>query len=239
MGSCSTASRGRSHRPEALGEQLAAADTALTAVILIDVPDDLIVDRISGRFTCPQGHVYDLRSHSGRNGVCEHDGEPLHRRHDDTLDIVRRRLTVYREQTAPLEDFYAQQRLLLRIDGSQPPDDVFDTVRVALAQPLNAQVRPVPYRKNANLDAARGRAAALVELRASAEPASTFALRPVPATLALTATSVITRSGPRAGASRARPGPVWSFWASAPQAVDRHEMRRRSADLLDLCLAGR
>ena len=127
---------------EALGEQLAAADTALTAVILIDVPDDLIVDRISGRFACPQGHVYDLRSRSGRNGVCEHDGEPLRRRDDDTPDIVRRRLTVHREQTAPLEDFYAQQRLLLRIDGSQPPDDVFDSVRVALAQPLNATSPP-------------------------------------------------------------------------------------------------
>jgi len=117
---------------EALEARLAAVGTALSAVILIDVPDELIVDRVSSRITCPQGHVFDQGSRSGRAGVCEHDGESLLRREDDQPDIVRRRLAVYRDLTAPLEDFYARRRLLARIDGSGRPDDVFEAILAAL-----------------------------------------------------------------------------------------------------------
>ena len=151
-------------------------------------------------FTCPQGHVYYLRSRSGRNGVCEHDGESLRRRDDDTPDIVRRRLTVYREQTAPLEDFYAQQRLLLRIDGSQPPDDGFDAVRVALAQPLDATSPPAPDRKNANVDAAPAGARRPLLSCGLRRTGLTFALRSVLATLATHGHVRDPTLGPRAGA---------------------------------------
>jgi len=117
---------------EALEARLAAAGTTLSAVILIDVPDELIVDRISSRLTCPHGHVYDVRSPSGRAGACERDGESLVRRDDDHAEIVRRRLAVYRDLTAPLEDFYALRQLFLRVDGSRPPEEVFGAVLAAL-----------------------------------------------------------------------------------------------------------
>ena len=118
---------------DALEAALDEAGTALRAALLIDAPDEVIVERISGRLTCPHGHVFH-RQHSppAREGVCDHDGEPLAQRDDDLPETVRRRLDVYHEQTEPLVAYYDQRGLLLRIDGTHAPDDVFDAIRAAL-----------------------------------------------------------------------------------------------------------
>jgi adenylate kinase len=118
---------------DALEARLADAAAALSAVILIDVPDDLLVERISGRLTCPRGHVSHVGSRSARGGVCEIDGEPLFRREDDQPKTVRRRLAEYHEVTKPLEVFYEQRGILLRVDGSQTPDGVFQAICRGLA----------------------------------------------------------------------------------------------------------
>jgi adenylate kinase len=117
-----------------LGAALHDAGIALAAVVQIAVPDELIVERLSGRVTCPQGHVFHLRTAPpARAGICDHDGEPLERREDDHPETVRRRLGVYHEATAPLVDYYETNGLLRRVDGTRRPDEVFRAIRAQLA----------------------------------------------------------------------------------------------------------
>jgi len=102
-------------------------------VVLVDVPDQEILGRISGRLTCPYGHVYHAQiSPPVRAGVCDRDGAALVQRDDDHTETVQRRLAVYHESTAPLMDFYTQRNVLVRVDGSQAPDVVFDAITAAL-----------------------------------------------------------------------------------------------------------
>ena len=106
-------------------DALDAAGIELYEVLLIDVPDDVIVERISGRLTCPAGHVFHERSHPPqRPGVCDHCGARLIRREDDRLDAVRQRLKTYHEQTEPLVERYAKRGLLRSVDGTRSPDEV-------------------------------------------------------------------------------------------------------------------
>ena len=118
---------------EALERTLDAAGSRLDAVVLVDVPDAMIVSRISGRLTCPYGHVYHAeKSPPVRAGVCDRDGAALLQRDDDQRETVQRRLSVYHESTAPLVDFYTRRDILVRVDGSRAPDVVFDSIAVAL-----------------------------------------------------------------------------------------------------------
>ena len=118
---------------EALERSLDAAGSRLHAVVLVDVPDHVIVGRVSGRLTCPYGHVYHAQlSPPVRAGVCDRDGEALVQRDDDQIETVRRRLSVYHESTAPLVAFYERRNVLVRVDGNQAPDDVFDAISAAL-----------------------------------------------------------------------------------------------------------
>jgi adenylate kinase len=120
----------------ALDSRLIEAGTAVRAVVLVDVPDDVIVRRISGRFTCPRGHVYHQESsRPARAGVCDRDGERLTRRTDDDPETVRRRLIAYHEMTEPLANLYEQRGILLRVDGDRSPATVFEAIRAGLAAP--------------------------------------------------------------------------------------------------------
>jgi adenylate kinase len=105
---------------EALGEAV-----AITAALLIEVPDETLVERIGGRRQCPRGHVYHVVFNPPRReGICDVDGEPLSRRDDDAPETVRERLRVYHEDTAPVVEYYGRRGLLVRADGMRAPDDV-------------------------------------------------------------------------------------------------------------------
>ena len=118
---------------EALDKALEASGRQLSAVLLVDVPDDDLVDRIGGRRQCPDGHVYHLQSDPpAREGVCDHDDQPLIQRDDDKPETVRERLRVYHRETEPLVERYAERGLLRRLDGTLPPDEVYDQVRAVL-----------------------------------------------------------------------------------------------------------
>lgn len=97
----------------------------LDAVILLDVPEHEVVRRISGRRSCPEGHVYHLEDEPPEQpGRCDRDGQPLYQRDDDREEVVRNRLRVYRDQTEPVVDLYRDKGLLRRVDGLGDPDTV-------------------------------------------------------------------------------------------------------------------
>ena len=119
---------------EALDATLGARERRLSAALLIDVPDDALLERITGRRQCTDGHVYHVAfDPPARDGVCDADGKPLFQRDDDTPETVRGRLRVYHAATEPLIGYYSDSGLLRRVDGGKPPDDVHDQLRATLA----------------------------------------------------------------------------------------------------------
>jgi adenylate kinase len=104
-------------------------------VVSFDIPEDLLVRRLSDRWICPKCQsVYNLATQPPKvAGVCDRDGTALIQRPDDRPDAVRVRLKVYLEQTAPLLDFYRKRHLLHPIDADGSPDDVAVRLRNALA----------------------------------------------------------------------------------------------------------
>ncbi len=120
---------------EALQEGLRSLDRRLTATLFIDVPDDEVVRRLSGRrVSVKTGRVYhvelDPPKHDGR---CDVDGSELVQREDDVPETIRHRLKVFRESTLPLIDYYEDRGLLRRFDGSRPPSEVHDHIRATIA----------------------------------------------------------------------------------------------------------
>jgi adenylate kinase len=120
---------------EMLDETLSRLGRSLTGALLIEAPDDEVVRRLSGRRTCAKGsHVYHVEFDPPKNeGVCDQDGSRLIQRDDDKPETVRKRLSVYHDQTEPLIDWYEDKGLLRRFDGRRSPDEVHDRIRATLA----------------------------------------------------------------------------------------------------------
>jgi adenylate kinase len=120
---------------EALEEGLASRGRELTAALLIDVPDDEVIQRLSGRRICTKNqHVYHVDFNPPKNdGACDMDGSKLIQRDDDRPETVKKRLDVYHEQTEPLIEWYEDRGLLRRFDGTRSPDEVHDHIRATLA----------------------------------------------------------------------------------------------------------
>lgn len=129
---------------EALEALLAEEGRQIDAVVVVDVPDDLLVRRIAGRRSCPACEaVYNVHFQPPQaEGVCDRCGAKLTRRADDTEETVQRRLQVYRDQTAPLIDYYrARGTPLHTIDGTGSVEDVFASVEAALGAKPRGGVR--------------------------------------------------------------------------------------------------
>jgi adenylate kinase len=120
---------------EALTDRLDSESRRLTAAILIDVPDEEVIKRISGRRMCvKEGHLYHIDyDPPKREGVCDQDGSRLIQRDDDQPDVVKHRLAQYHDSTEPLIDYYDDQGILRRIDGTRPPAAVHDHIRAVIA----------------------------------------------------------------------------------------------------------
>ncbi len=110
---------------EALQARLPADDEV--RAISLEVDDEVVVRRLSGRLTCSKGgHMHHVDFSPPKvAGVCDTCGGELVRRKDDAPEVIQERLAVYREQTAPLIGYYEGLGLLHRIDGAQEPDRVF------------------------------------------------------------------------------------------------------------------
>jgi adenylate kinase len=121
---------------QALDEMLSRQDAALSAVLYIDVPEDVLVSRLSGRRTCKaEGHVYHVDFNPPKQeGICDFDGSALLQRDDDQPETVLERIKVYQRDTAPLIDYYEGRGLLRRVDGSRGIKDITDTLIVQIEE---------------------------------------------------------------------------------------------------------
>jgi adenylate kinase len=120
---------------KALEKQLSALGRRVTAALLVDVPDEEVVRRLSGRRVCVKsGHNYHVEFDPPKHeGVCDQDGSRLIRRDDDDPEVVRNRLRVYHEQTEPLVEYYDEQGVMRRIDGTRDAAEVHDHIRAVIA----------------------------------------------------------------------------------------------------------
>jgi adenylate kinase len=111
---------------EALSQMLAELNGKVISVPYISVPAEVLIDRLSGRWTCRgQGHIYHMQYHPPKvAGICDEDGSELYQREDDQPATVERRIQVYTDQTTPLIEHYRGEGLLVEVDGTQPIEQV-------------------------------------------------------------------------------------------------------------------
>jgi adenylate kinase len=116
---------------EALDRLLSKMGIKLDGVVLLDVSDDVVVERLSGRRVCRScGAIYHVSFHpSSKGDLCEACGGELYQRDDDREEVIRRRLKVYHEQTAPLESYYEGKGLLRRVSGEGATDAVLKVLQ--------------------------------------------------------------------------------------------------------------
>lgn len=111
---------------KALDEMLSKDDQKISCVPYINVPTEVLVERLTGRWTCPTcGYVYHEKFNPPITaGICDKDQSELYQRVDDKAETVKKRIEVYWEQTSPLIDYYQENNLLIEIDGTQAIEDV-------------------------------------------------------------------------------------------------------------------
>ncbi len=115
---------------EALDAALGKINEKMDYAIDVDVPDENIVNRMSGRRACLNcGATYHLISIPPKvEGICDRCGSEIVLREDDKPETVQKRLKVYHERTQPLIDYYKNQGILKSVDGTQPMDEVFKAI---------------------------------------------------------------------------------------------------------------
>ena len=115
---------------EALDKSLADKGDKLDFAIDVDVPDEKIVTRMSGRRACAAcGGTFHIKYNPTKvEGICDLCGGELMIRDDDKPETVQKRLSVYHEQTQPLIDFYNNAGILKTVDGTQDVDVVFNSI---------------------------------------------------------------------------------------------------------------
>ena len=121
---------------EALTAALEKINEKMDYAIDVDVPDENIVNRMSGRRACLNcGATYHIVSIPTKvEGICDRCGQPVVLRDDDKPETVQKRLTVYHEQTQPLIDYYKKQSILKTVDGTQPMEKVFADIVAILGE---------------------------------------------------------------------------------------------------------
>lgn len=118
------------HQAEALQEFLNDRNDSLDTALLIEVPKDFILERMTGRRVCPScGASYHIKFNQPKIlGKCDLCGSDIIQRKDDTEETVKERLDVYERQTQPLIDFYKGKNLLSVVDGTKAINEVFESI---------------------------------------------------------------------------------------------------------------
>ncbi len=116
---------------EGLDERMAEKGIRLDAVINMEVSDEEVTKRLTGRLYCPKcGRTYHaMFSPPKKSGVCDDDGEAVTRRKDDQPEVVKQRLETYHAQTQPLVDYYSRTGLLKAVEGGGSVDEVTSAIK--------------------------------------------------------------------------------------------------------------
>ena len=121
---------------EALDDKMKELGRELTAAILIDVTEEEVVRRLGGRRTCEENptHIYHVEFDPPKEeGICDLDGAKLIVRDDDKPDVIKNRLSQYREKTEPLIGYFEERGILNHVNGAQSPDEVEESIHGILA----------------------------------------------------------------------------------------------------------
>jgi adenylate kinase len=117
---------------ESLDGIMAKLSKSIDHAVLVDVPDEELMKRLTGRRTCRNsdcGKMYHVMFNPPKKeGICDACGSELYQRDDDSEATIRERLNVYAEQTAPLIDYYDKKGLLRKVAGVGPIDDIFASI---------------------------------------------------------------------------------------------------------------
>ena len=115
---------------EGLEKLLKNLGMSLDRVINLRVDDRAIIERLVARRLCKScGFEYNLKTRPPqKDGICDRCGGELFQRSDDNAEVINNRLSVYREKTRPIEDFYRARGLLVDVDGGQGFEEVFDSI---------------------------------------------------------------------------------------------------------------
>ncbi|MEC9491867.1 adenylate kinase [Flexistipes sp.] len=108
---------------------------SLTHVISLEVDDGKIIERLTGRRTCPQcGRGYHISfDPPQKQEICDECNTQLIQRDDDKEETIKKRLNVYHEQTVQLKDYYGKQSILTTVDGEKTPDEVYKNIKDILS----------------------------------------------------------------------------------------------------------
>ena len=125
---------------DALANMLSGMNGEVKSVPYICVPEEVLIERLSGRWTCRQaGHIFHEKYNPPRKpGTCDYDGSELYQREDDKPETVKRRIRVYIEQTQPLIDYYTQRGVLVEVDGKKLIDQVTADLLAAIQRDGNS-----------------------------------------------------------------------------------------------------
>ena len=119
---------------EALDRMLKEIDAELDAAVALEAPDNLLVERLSGRRTSEAtGNIYHVEYDPPPEDA-EEDPGPFIQREDDREDAIRHRLKIYHEQTEPLKDYYAQRGILTVVNATQPIAEVTEDVLASVEE---------------------------------------------------------------------------------------------------------
>ena len=118
------------HQAEALDNFLTEREESIDTALLIEVPKEFILERMTGRRVCPScGASYHIKFNPPTNdGKCDLCGSDVIQRKDDTEETVKERLDVYENQTQPIIDFYKNKKQLSVVDGTQAINEVFESI---------------------------------------------------------------------------------------------------------------
>jgi adenylate kinase len=119
---------------KALDGLLAMAGSKLDHVVVIAVPDDYLVQRLTGRRTCKGcGYMHHIEfDKPKKEGICDKCGGELYLRDDDKEETIRQRLTTYHQQTSPLIEYYSAKGIVRTIDGTGAMNKVENAIKVTI-----------------------------------------------------------------------------------------------------------
>ena len=131
---------------KALSKALDQHHDKIDVVIDIEVPDEMIVERLSGRRTCTLCPVTFHIQHSPpkEEGICDVCGGELFRRHDDEPEIIKKRIKVYHRKTEPLIEYYREKGILKVVDGRSDIGTIFEEIKEILAEEVMFRSAKLP-----------------------------------------------------------------------------------------------